>query len=155
MDSWKAPSHNVLFQIYNRLERNKPSPKKKTQTAYIVPPIKRGLNDPGPVNIREIITFLSEDRGSFKNATGGDTAAIKEVVGWPNVSHNRMDEIGSFGMFNLNCRLNIANTEKLRYILRFINESVYGKPTRKAVWLGSVKMRLGRAAEPYIVISRG
>ncbi|KAL8284658.1 hypothetical protein RB597_008496 [Gaeumannomyces tritici] len=155
MDNWEAPPHGVPSQIYDRLERNEPSAREETQTAHIVPPTERGLDDPGPVDIREIMALLGEERGRSGDAAGDDPAPVEEVAGRSDNSHDRVHEIGSSGMFSLDCRPDIADMEKLRYLLGSAGEGAHGERTRGAAWTGSAEVRRGRAAEPYIVVSRG
>ncbi|KAL8299186.1 hypothetical protein RB594_008452 [Gaeumannomyces avenae] len=155
MDSWEAPPHGVPSQIYDRLERNEPSAREETQTAHIVPPTERGLDDPGPVDIREIMALLGEERGRSGDAAGDDPAPVEEVAGRFDNSHDQVHEIGSSGMFSLDCRPDIADMEKLRYLLGSAGEGAHEEQTRGAAWTGSAEVRRGRAAEPYIVVSRG
>ena len=48
------------FQIYRRLERNELLVKEKVRTGQVIPPIERGLEEDGPVDIQEIIAMLSQ-----------------------------------------------------------------------------------------------
>ncbi|KAL5585759.1 hypothetical protein FOVSG1_013451 [Fusarium oxysporum f. sp. vasinfectum] len=55
MNSWDTPAHGVPSQVFERLERNEPSAREKTQTAHIVPPTERGIDDHDPIDIQEIV----------------------------------------------------------------------------------------------------
>ncbi|KAF6515182.1 hypothetical protein HZS61_005088 [Fusarium oxysporum f. sp. conglutinans] len=59
-DSWDAPSHGVPSQVFDRLERNEPSAREKMQTAHIVPPTERDIDDHEPADIQEIMASLAE-----------------------------------------------------------------------------------------------
>ncbi|KAL6411765.1 hypothetical protein AUP68_04139 [Ilyonectria robusta] len=154
LDSWETPLHGVPSQVYSRLERNKPSVREKTQTAHIVPPTERGLDDPGPVDIREIMASLTEDRSSSGDAVGNDAASIEETGSGPDNNCDSVHEIGSSGIFGLDCRPDIADVEKLRYLVDSIGGTITGEETCGAAWRGSAEVRHGCAAEPYIVVSR-
>ncbi|KAM6514229.1 hypothetical protein FALCPG4_015386 [Fusarium falciforme] len=155
LDSWETPSHGVPSQVYDRLELNEPSAREKTQTAHIVPPTERGLDDLGPVDIREVMASLTEDRDISGNVAGDGVACTEETGSGLDSSHDVMHEIGSSGMFGLDCQPDIADVEKLRYLVDSIGETVAGQATCRAAWGGSGEGRHGRAAEPYIVVSRG
>ncbi|KAM6514297.1 hypothetical protein FALCPG4_015448 [Fusarium falciforme] len=58
-------------------------------------------------------------------------------------------------MFGLDCQPDIADVEKLRYVVDPIGGTVTGEETCGAAWRGSVEVRHGCEAEPYIVVSRG
>ncbi|KAL8284676.1 hypothetical protein RB597_008488 [Gaeumannomyces tritici] len=151
MDSWGAMPHGVPFQIYDRFERNEPSGRKKIQTAHIVPPTKRDLEEPGAVDIQEILASLEGDLGVYGNAVSGEPACADKH----GISEGRVYEISSFGMFNLDRRPDIANAEKLRYVCGAIGEIASWNQTRGRTWAGSAKVRYGSATEPYILVSRG
>ncbi|RSL79937.1 hypothetical protein CEP52_017458, partial [Fusarium oligoseptatum] len=157
LDSWETPSHGVPSQVYDRLELNEPSAREKTQTAHIVPPTERGLDDLGPVDIREVMASLTEDRGISGNVAGDGVACTEETGSGLDSSRDVMHEIGSSGMFGLDCQPDIADVEKLRYLVDSIGETVAGQATcrARAAWGGAGEGRHGRAAEPYIVVSRG
>jgi hypothetical protein len=155
LDSWETPSHGVPSQVYGRLELNEPSAREKTQTAHIVPPTERGLDDLGPVDIREVMASLTEDRGISGNVAGDGVACTEETGSGLDSSRDVMHEIGSSGMFGLDCQPDIADVEKLRYLVDSIGETVAGQATCRAAWRGPGEGRHGRAAEPYIVVSRG
>jgi hypothetical protein len=58
LDSWDAPPHGVPSQVYERLERNELSAWEKARIGQLVPPIERGLEDEGSVDIREVLAIL-------------------------------------------------------------------------------------------------
>ncbi|KAM6513724.1 hypothetical protein FALCPG4_016094 [Fusarium falciforme] len=155
LDSWETPSHGVPSQVYGRLELNEPSAREKTQTAHIVPPTERGLDDLGPVDIREVMASLTEGRDISGNVAGDGVVCTEETGSGLDSSRDVMHEIGSSGMFSLDCQPDIADVEKLRYLVDSIGETVAGQATCRAAWRGSGEGRHGRAAEPYIVVSRG
>ena len=159
LNSWETPSHGVPSKVYGRLERNEPSAREKMQTAHIVPPTERGLDDSGPVDIREVMASLTEEQGVSGIVAGDGVACPEETEETGSGLDNSRDvvhEIGSSGMFGLDCQPDIADVEKLRYLVNSVSDKVAGKATcGAAAWRGSAEVRHGRAAEPFIVVSRG
>jgi hypothetical protein len=155
LDSWDAPSHGVPSHIYNRLERNEPSAKEKMQTAHIVPPTERGLEDQGPADIQELLASLEEGQGICGDAVDDDPGNSDASASGEDSLQDRVHEISSSGMFGLDCRPDIADVEKLRYLCGAMGEDALQNQTRGSMWAGSVDVRHGGATEPYIVVSRG
>ncbi|KAJ2899375.1 hypothetical protein MKZ38_003082 [Zalerion maritima] len=155
MDSWNATPHGVPSQIYDRLERNEPSAREKIQTAHIVPPTERGLEDPGAVDIQELLASLEGDRGVCGDAVGGESARADDGADVHDSAGDRVHEISSSGMFGLDCRPDIADAEKLRYLCEAMGEDALWNQTRGSTWAGSAEVRYGGVTEPYILVSRG
>jgi hypothetical protein len=155
MDSWAAPPHGVPSQIYGRLERNEPSAREKIQKAHIVPPTERGLEDPGAVDIQELLTSLEGDQSACGNAVGGESAPADDTADVHDSAGDRVHEISSSGMFGLDRRPDIADAEKLRYLCEAMGEDASRNQTRGSTWAGSAEVHHGGAAEPYILVSRG
>lgn len=130
-------------QVYDRLEHNEPSAREKAPTAHIVPPTERGLDDQGPVDIQEIMASLGEDRSTSGGEAGDDSAPKEDGSGRPDNNGDRIHEIGSSGMFSLDCRPDIADAEKLRYLFESMGEAVPGEQTCGSAWAGSAKVRQG------------
>ncbi|KAM4067871.1 PIF1-like helicase [Hirsutella rhossiliensis] len=62
MDSWGEPAYGVPAAVLERLERNEPSARERTQTAQLVPPTERALDDEGAVEIEEVLAMLRQGR---------------------------------------------------------------------------------------------
>ncbi|EJT68919.1 hypothetical protein GGTG_13511 [Gaeumannomyces tritici R3-111a-1] len=155
MDSWGALPHGVPSQIYDRLERNEPSGREKIQTAHIVPPTERDLEEPGAVDIQELLASLEGDRGVCGDAVGGESASADERADVHGITEGRVHEISSSGMFDLDRRPDIADAERLRYVCGAMGEVASWDQTRGRTWAGSAEVRYGCATEPYILVSRG
>lgn len=155
MESWGAPPHGVPCQIYDRLERNEPSAREKIQTAHIVPPTERGLDDPGVVDIQELLASVERDQGFCGEAVAGEPAVEDDGTDVHDSAGDRVYEISSSGMFGLDCRPDIADAEKLRYLCESMGEDSSWNQTRESMWAGSAEVRHGGATEPYILVSRG
>ncbi|EJT69182.1 hypothetical protein GGTG_13291 [Gaeumannomyces tritici R3-111a-1] len=124
MDTWEAPPHGVPFQIYARLERNKPSAWEKARTGQVVPPTERGLEAGEPRDVREVLAALKLgiDIGgggeacvgggaNSKGENGGEEAVVK-----PERAVAAIHEISSSGMFALDVGPDVADAEKLRML---------------------------------------
>ncbi|KAJ4136671.1 hypothetical protein NW754_002236 [Fusarium falciforme] len=119
LESWEVPSHGVPPQVYDRLERNEPSAREKIQTAHVVPPIERGLEDAGPTDIREILASLEDGEKECNGADAIDqTAAMTGLLEEQDTDPDpdTICEISSSGMFGVDDGPNIADGEKLRYV---------------------------------------
>lgn len=123
MERWGEPLHGVPSQVYDRLERNEPSAREKIQTAYIVPPSERGLEDQAPVDIYELLASLDGDDALRGDAVADDPACAEGGADEQGGDTDRVHEISSSGMFGLDCRLDIADAEKLRYLYEAIGET--------------------------------
>ncbi|RYC79720.1 hypothetical protein BFJ63_vAg17395 [Fusarium oxysporum f. sp. narcissi] len=149
--SWDSPPHGVPSQIYDRLERNEPSAQEKSQTGQLVPPIERGLDDEGSVDIREVLATLGQ---------GNDWEASHEVLAEPSnedgdAAVGMVHEISSSGMFALDGGPNVAESEKLRYVGDALNGQDPHDKAGGSVLTGSAEVRQGHTSEPYILVSRG
>ncbi|KAF2175488.1 hypothetical protein K469DRAFT_724119 [Zopfia rhizophila CBS 207.26] len=132
-----ATPYGVPCQIYDRLKRNKPSAREKIQTAHIVPSTERGLENPGVVDIQELLASLEREQGFCREAVAGESTSADDGADVHNSAGDQVYEINSSSMFGLDYRPDIADAEKLR------------------IWAGSAEVRHGGATEPYILISRG
>jgi hypothetical protein len=149
--SWDSPPHGVPSQIYDRLERNEPSAQEKSQTGQLVPPTERGLDDEGSVDIREVLATLGQ---------GNDWEASHEVRAEPSnedgdAAVGMVHEISSSGMFALDGGLNVAESEKLRYVRDALDGQDPHDKAGGSVLTGSAEVRQGHTSEPYILVSRG
>ncbi|EXL90209.1 hypothetical protein FOIG_16527 [Fusarium odoratissimum NRRL 54006] len=155
LDSWDAPSHGVPSQVFDRLERNEPSARGKMQTAHIVPPTERDIDDHEPVDIQEIMASLAEGLSTSGEPEVDGFTSGEDGDDWVGNNRDRVDETESSGMFNLDGRPDIPDAEKLRYLVKSMGEVGPGEHTHGSTWKGSAKVRHGGAVEPYIVVSRG
>ncbi|KAG7408125.1 hypothetical protein Forpi1262_v018013 [Fusarium oxysporum f. sp. raphani] len=149
--SWDSPPHGVPSQIYDRLERNEPSAQEKSQTGQLVPPTERGLDDEGSVDIREVLATLGQ---------GNDWEASHEVRAEPSnedgdAAVGMVHEISSSRMFALDGGLNVADSEKLRYVRDALDGQDPHDKAGGSVLTGSAEVRQGHTSEPYILVSRG
>jgi hypothetical protein len=160
LDSWDAPPHGVPSQVYERLEQNEPSAWEKARTGQLVPPIERGLEDEGSVDIREVLATLGQghdlevsgdvavERGDA-DGEGGDGDGDLDGAAAP------VHEISSSGMFALDGRPDVADAEKLRYVRDALGRRDSCDETGGSTLAGSAEVRRGYASEPYILVSRG
>ncbi|KAF9774785.1 hypothetical protein IL306_007183 [Fusarium sp. DS 682] len=155
MNSWDTPAHGVPSQVFERLERNEPSAREKTQTAHIVPPTERGIDDHDPIDIQEIVGALLEEQNAPGVATGNDCVNRDDDGRRADDKGERLYETGSSGMFDLDGRPDIADVAKLRYLLESMDEAAVEDQGRRNAWRASAKVWHDRVAEPYIAISRG
>ncbi|EXM15900.1 hypothetical protein FOTG_15801 [Fusarium oxysporum f. sp. vasinfectum 25433] len=155
LDSWDAPSHGVPSQVFDRLERNEPSAREKMQTAHIVPPTERDIDDHEPADIQEIMASLAEGLSTSGEPEVDGFTSGEDGDDWVGNNRDRVDETESSGMFNLDGRPDIPDAEKLRYLVKSMGEVGPGEHTHGSTWKGSAKVRHGGAVEPYIVVSRG
>ena len=168
MDSWEAPAHGVPSQVYERLERNEPSAWEKARTGQIVPPTERGLEEDGPTDIREILATLgqeAQERDKLSNRHEAEEEGRKDgEESDPGMDSDNaaemIHEINSSGMFALDARPEVADTEKLQYVCDALGKDSFNDQTMRNSWPGSAQVRQGHehengASEPYIVVSRG
>lgn len=161
MDSWEEPAHGVPPQVYGRLERNEPSAWEKARTGQVVPPTERGLEEDGPTDIREIMATLGQGRDMVSNGHEVDEEDYKDgeendhVMDFDSAAE-AIHEISSSGMFALDARPDIPDTEKLQYVCDTLGQNTFDDQTGGSTWAGSAQVRYGHAAsEPYILVSRG
>ena len=157
MDRWSNPVHGVLPQIYDRLERNEPSGGEKARTGQLAPAAERGLEEDGPVDIREIMAELREGNGSHlgsgemvegdRGAGGGEAA---------DDGFETIHEISASGMFPLDAPPDIWDGEKLQSVCQSLGRG--GGPWDSGVANGrspgSALARHIHTQEPYIAVSR-
>ncbi|PVH91575.1 hypothetical protein DM02DRAFT_576886, partial [Periconia macrospinosa] len=156
MDTWEIPSHGVPSQVYARLERNEPSASEKARTGYVVPRTERGLEDEGPVDIREVLATLGqgqdvveeEDQESADGEGGVDEAEPDNVT-------VPIHEISSSGMFALDAGPDIADEEKLRYVCDALSQDAAWEQMGGSTRAASAQVGRGCGSEPYILVSRG
>ncbi|KAM9874537.1 hypothetical protein VDGL01_11367 [Verticillium dahliae] len=73
----------------------------------------------------------------------------------PDSSRDGVHEIGSSGMFGLDCPPDIADVEKLRYFVDSMGETVAAEEACGSAWRGSAEVRHRFSAEPYVLVPRG
>ncbi|PVH90925.1 hypothetical protein DM02DRAFT_647465 [Periconia macrospinosa] len=157
MDSWEAPSHGVPSQVYARLERNEPSAWEKARTGHVVPRTERGLEDEGPVDIREVLATLGEGQDVLGEDPDPDPADGEDGAGEARLDSAAVPihEISSSGMFALDVGPDVADEEKLRYACDALGRDVPWEQTQGRSWAGSAQVRSEDGLEPYILVSRG
>jgi len=163
MDSWEAPgsAQDVPFQVYERLERNEPSAWEKVQTGQVVPPTERGLEEDGPTDIREIMAALEQERDKAEEEGCEDGEESEGVILMDlEESDNATEtihEISSSGMFALDARPDVADTEKLQYVCDALGQDSSSSRTMGSSWSAQVRHHQHGhgASEPFIVVSRG
>lgn len=153
MESWGSPSHGVPCQVYERLERDEPTAWERIRTSQLVPATERGLEAGDPVDVREILATLNQggiDEGHLApSSRDGESEA--DIEG----SKETIQEISASGMFPLDARPDVEDTEKLRYIHDALGRGLIPPRRVQDRWSASVEVRRGNASEPYILISRG
>jgi len=151
MESWETPSHGVPSQVYARLERNEPSAWEKARTGHVVPRTERGLEDEGPVDIREVLATLGQGRDAVEEdpESADGEGGVDEAE--PDSTTVPIHEISSSGMFALDAGPDIADEEKLRYACDALGQDAAWGSTRAA----SAQVRRGCGSEPYVHVSRG
>jgi len=163
MDSWEAPgsAQGVPSQVYERLERNEPSAWETARTGQVVPPTERGLEEDGPTDIREILAMLEQERDKAEEEGceyGEESDGVMDSEESDSAAE-MIHEISSSGMFALDARPDVADTEKLQYVCDALGPDrlrVSGR-TVGSSWLAQVQYyQHGHgASEPYIMVSRG
>lgn len=154
MNSWDTPAHGVPSQVFERLERNEPSAREKTQTAHIVPPTARGIDDHDPIDIQEIVGALLEEQNAPGVATGYDCVNRDDGRGADDKGE-RLYETGSSGIFDLDGWPDITDVAKLRHLLESMGEAAVEDQGRRNACRASAKVWYNRVAEPSLAISRG
>ena len=163
MDSWEAPgsAQGVPSQVYERLERNEPSAWETARTGQVVPPTERGLEEDGPTDIREILAMLEQERDKAEEEGceyGEESDGVMDSEESDSAAE-MIHEISSSGMFALDARPDVADTEKLQYVCDALGQDrirVSGR-TVGSSWSAQVQHHQHGhgASEPYIVVSRG
>jgi hypothetical protein len=150
MESWEAPDGGVPSQVYDRLVRNEPSASEKTRTAQLVPPTERGLEEEDQVDIQEVLAMLNQGEDVELGETEVENAN-RPVRDHSDVIH----EISSSGMFAVDGQPEVADAEKLRYVLDSLGQdtSSIGGHGKKST--GSAEVRDREGLEPYVLISHG
>jgi hypothetical protein len=154
-DNWDTAAHGVPSQVFERMERNEPSAREKTQTAHLVPPTERGIEDREPTDIQEIMEALAEAQRTSGAAAADDCANRNNESHEADHNRDRLYETASSGMFDLDGRPDIADAAKLRYLFESMGGVAAEDQACGNAWAASAQVRYGGAAEPYIAISRG
>jgi hypothetical protein len=163
MDSWEVSgsAQGVPSQVYERLERNEPSAWEKARTGQVVPPTERGLEEDGPTDIREILAALEQERDKaeeegYEDGEESDGVILMDLEESDNAAET-IHEISSSGMFALDARPDVADTEKLQYVCDALGQDSSSGRTVGSSWSAQVQHHQHGhgASEPYIVVSRG
>ncbi|KAM4067646.1 AAA domain-containing protein [Hirsutella rhossiliensis] len=137
--SWGAPPHGVPPVVCERLERNEPSARERTQTAQVVPPSERAMDDGGAAEIEEVLAMLRQGQDPAEGSRDvGLTCEDDDRDGArPEEDGDVINEVTSSGMFPLDGAPDVADAEKIRFAA-----------TRGAAGDGG-------DGEPYIQVRRG
>ncbi|KJZ68870.1 hypothetical protein HIM_11741 [Hirsutella minnesotensis 3608] len=163
MESWGTPSHGVPSVVYDRMERNEPSPWEKTRTAQVVPPTERAMDDEGSVEIEEILAALHQGEDSPRRETEGpgEKEAYEsrpESDAEPDLTMKPINEVTSSGMFTLDGPPDVADVGKLRFACAAVGEGAGNGHRGPSTWVGSLtEGQRGHVdrSEPYIHVRRG
>jgi hypothetical protein len=161
MDSWEAAgsAQGVPSQVYERLERNEPSAWEKARTGQVVPPTERGMEEDGPTDIREILAALEQERDKAEEECceyGEESDGVMDPEESGSAAET-IHEISSSGMFALDARPDVADTEKLQYVCDALGQDSSSGRTMGSSWSAQVQHHQHGhgASEPYIIVSRG
>ncbi|KID83958.1 arrestin domain-containing protein [Metarhizium guizhouense ARSEF 977] len=171
MESWGADLHGVPPQILERVEQIEPTAWEKIQTAQIVPPTELCLDEDKIVGIEDILTSLSQaekkaggsclhDQDQDSDQQGGvdmpnerheeEEEKVHEAMGDPVI------EIHASGMFALDGRPEVTDTEKLRFTYEAIGRNAGRKEAEKGgKAAASATLQFPKDREPFIQVSRG
>ncbi|KAM4061622.1 PIF1-like helicase [Hirsutella rhossiliensis] len=115
--SWGAPPHGVPPVVCERLERNEPSARERTQTAQVVPPSERAMDDGGAAEIEEVLAMLRQGQDPAEGSRDvGLTCEDDDRDGArPEEDGDVINEVTSSGMFPLDGAPDVADAEKIRF----------------------------------------
>jgi len=156
METWGEPLHGVPRQVYERLERNEPSAHEKARTGQIVPAAERDMEEDAVVDIQDVLVALGrvEEVQGSSGQNEGDVERHEAKVGGDEFVYSPTHEFSSSGMFGLNDRSDIADAEKMRYVLEAFRERS-GRLVQGSSWNGHAEVRREKGGAPYILLSRG
>ncbi len=154
IDNWDVSEYSVPFQIYNRLVRNEPSAKKKTQTAYIVLPIECNLDDLRPINIEKILTSFENKQDILENPIDNDTINTNDDIDNDNGVRDQIYKISSSSIFEVDKQPAIRNIEKLQYIYETVDKTYSRHKTKENIEIRSAEVQYKQCTtELYIYVS--
>ncbi|KAM4063295.1 PIF1-like helicase [Hirsutella rhossiliensis] len=165
MDSWGEPAHGVPAAVWERLEHNEPSARERTQTAQLVPPTERAMDDEGVVEIEEVLAMLRQGRDpaegrpdpgpTYEGAGNGEDLEGAR----PEEEGDIINEVTSSGMFPLDGAPEVADADKIRFAREAIG--TIGPRTWVNMAAGGAAGGAARSSgrggdsEPYIQVRRG
>ncbi|KAM4061355.1 VrtJ [Hirsutella rhossiliensis] len=163
MDSWGEPAHGVPAAVWERLEHNEPSARERTQTAQLVPPTERAMDDEGVVEIEEVLAMLRQGRDpaegrpdpgpTYEGAGNGEDLEGAR----PEEEGDIINEVTSSGMFD--GAPEVADADKIRFAREAIG--TIGPRTWVNMAAGGAAGGAARSSgrggdsEPYIQVRRG
>ncbi|KAM4063459.1 PIF1-like helicase [Hirsutella rhossiliensis] len=156
--SWGAPPHGVPPVVCERLERNEPSARERTQTAQVVPPSERAMDDGGAAEIEEILAMLRQGQDPAEGSRDvGLTCEDDDRDGArPEEDGDVINEVTSSGMFPLDGAPDVADAEKIRFARDAVGPE--GARASPRTWVGTAARGAagdGGDGEPYIQVRRG
>ncbi|KAM4063299.1 PIF1-like helicase [Hirsutella rhossiliensis] len=103
--------------VCERLERNEPSARERTQTAQVVPPSERAMDDGGAAEIEEVLAMLRQGQDPAEGSRDvGLTCEDDDRDGArPEEDGDVINEVTSSGMFPLDGAPDVADAEKIRF----------------------------------------
>ncbi|KAM4061847.1 PIF1-like helicase [Hirsutella rhossiliensis] len=156
--SWGAPPHGVPPVVCERLERNEPSARERTQTAQVVPPSERAMDDGGAAEIEEVLAMLRQGQDPAEGSRDvGLTCEDDDRDGArPEEDGDVINEVTSSGMFPLDGAPDVADAEKIRFARDAVGPE--GARASPRTWVGTAARGAagdGGDGEPYIQVRRG
>ncbi|XP_044714636.1 PIF1-like helicase domain-containing protein [Hirsutella rhossiliensis] len=135
--SWGAPPHGVPPVVCERLERNEPSARERTQTAQVVPPSERAMDDGGAAEIEEVLAMLRQGQDPAEGSRDvGLTCEDDDRDGArPEEDGDVINEVTSSGMFPLDGAPDVADAEKIRFARDAVGPE--GARASPRTWVGT------------------
>ncbi|KAF2184190.1 hypothetical protein K469DRAFT_710096 [Zopfia rhizophila CBS 207.26] len=142
MDGWDASPYG----------RNEPSAWERARTGQVVPPMERGLDDEGPVDIRDVLATLSQGHDIAGDV--GEVDAPDHVAGENKAEEADVDsaarpihEISSSGMFALDAGPDVTDVEKLRSVCNALGQPTLWGPMQGIASAGSAEVWRGNSED--------
>ncbi|XP_044715033.1 AAA domain-containing protein [Hirsutella rhossiliensis] len=144
--------------VCERLERNEPSARERTQTAQVVPPSERAMDDGGAAEIEEVLAMLRQGQDPAEGSRDvGLTCEDDDRDGArPEEDGDVINEVTSSGMFPLDGAPDVADAEKIRFARDAVGPE--GARASPRTWVGTAARGAagdGGDGEPYIQVRRG
>ncbi|KAM4067858.1 ATP-dependent DNA helicase PIF1 [Hirsutella rhossiliensis] len=155
--SWGAPPHGVPPVVCERLERNEPSARERTQTAQVVPPSERAMDDGGAAEIEEVLAMLRQGQDPAEGSRDvGLTCEDDDRDGArPEEDGDVINEVTSSGMFPLDGAPDVADAEKIRFARDAVGPEERAPAEDVGRDGGQRAAGDGGDGEPYIQVRRG
>ncbi|KAM4064047.1 PIF1-like helicase [Hirsutella rhossiliensis] len=143
--------------VCERLERNEPSARERTQTAQVVPPSERAMDDGGAAEIEEILAMLRQGQDPAEGSRDvGLTCEDDDRDGArPEEDGDVINEVTSSGMFPLDGAPDVADAEKIRFARDAVGPEERAPAEDVGRDGGQRAAGDGGDGEPYIQVRRG